>query len=125
MAAPPPRVLIAEDQPLLRWAIGRVLGSLGAEIVFAPTYHAATDLLSTGEFAAVVVSSSLDGHSVVGLLRELDRLRPETRLIALCEGDICGRLQDEIPRVTVFQKPFTLSALAAVVAPALREHACA
>ena len=125
-AVPPaPRVLVAEDQPLLRWAIGRVLGPLGAEIVFAPTYQHACDLLSTGEFAAVVAASPLDGQSTAGLFRELDRLRPETRLVALCEGDACGPLQHEIPRLTVLQKPFTLSALAAALAPALREPALA
>jgi CheY-like chemotaxis protein len=121
----PPRVLVAEDQPLLRWAIGRMLEPLGAEIVFASTYHAACDLLSAGEFAAVVVASPLEGHSVLGLLRELDRLRPETHLVALCEGEACARLQHEIPRLSLFQKPFTVSALAVVVAPALGEHAIA
>ena len=39
--------------------------------------------------------------------------------MALCEGEGCGPLQHDIPRATVFQKPFTLSALVAVIAPAL------
>jgi DNA-binding NtrC family response regulator len=116
-------VLVAEDQPLLRWALGRVLGPLGADVVFAPTYQSACDLLASGEFAAVVLASPLEDRSVIGLLRELDRSRPETRLVALCEGDECGTLQHDIPRATVFQKPFTLSALVAVIAPALsRDH---
>ena len=72
VAAPPPRVLVAEDQPLLRWAMGRALGPLGADVVFAPTYQQACDLLAAGEFAAVVVASPLEGRNVIGLLRELD-----------------------------------------------------
>jgi DNA-binding NtrC family response regulator len=120
MSPLPRRVLVAEDQPLLRWALGRVLAPLGAEIVFAPTYRALSDQLAGGEFAVVVVASPLEGHSVTGLLHGIDRSCAHTSVIVLCDGDECGALAFEIPRATVFHKPFSLDPLVAVVAAALR-----
>jgi DNA-binding NtrC family response regulator len=115
----PPRVLVAEDQPLLRWAIGRMLSPLGADVVFASTYQQACDLLSNEEFAAVVLASPLEGRHVSALLRDVDRMRPQTRLLALCASDDAEHVQDDIPRAMVFRKPFPLSELAAVIAPVL------
>jgi DNA-binding NtrC family response regulator len=121
MAAP--RVLVAEDQPLLRWAIGRALAPIGADVVFASTYQGTCELLAASRFAAVIVACPLQDRSVIELLREVDRSEPETRLLALCEGDSSESVQREVPRATVFQKPFTLSALTAALAPALARHA--
>jgi DNA-binding NtrC family response regulator len=120
-----PSVLVAEDQPLLRWAIGRALSPFGVDVVFAPTYERACELLAASRFAAVIVACPLQERSVIELLRELERAQPDTRLVVLCEGDGSESLQRAVPRATVFQKPFTLSALTAAIAPVLREHALA
>lgn len=123
ISSPVPRVLVAEDQPLLRWAIGRALGPLGADVVLAATYQDACDLLAAGEFAAVILASPLEGRSVIELLRELARSRPRTLLLALCEGDNGQSVQHDVPRAAVFQKPFTLSALTAVLIPVVGDRA--
>jgi DNA-binding NtrC family response regulator len=120
--ASPPRVLVAEDQPLLGWAIGRVLAPLNAEVVLARTYRETTDQLSAGEFPVVILSASLEGRSTLGLAKELTILRPATRLVVLCDGD-CDRLYTDLPRATIFRKPFVLTDLVAVVAPDFEAHA--
>ena len=123
MAPPAFNVLVAEDQPLLRWAIGRALETIGATVVFAPTYQEASDRLSNEEFAAVVVASPLEGRSVVGMLREVDQVRPHSRVLVLCTGEHCDGVLRAIPRATVFNKPFSVSELMAAVAPVLGAHA--
>ena len=116
---PAPTVLVAEDQPLLRWAIGRSLEMIGAEVVAASTYEEACDRLSSQLFAAVVVASPLDGRSVVGMLSEVDRQQPYTRVLVLCAGDECDGILRDVPHATLFRKPLALSELMAAVAPAI------
>ena len=106
----------------MRWAIGRALGTIGAEVIFAPTYQDACDRLSSQSFAAIVVASPLEERSVVGILREVDRLQPQARVLVLCSGEGCERLLYDVPRATLFRKPFALSELMAAVAPALGVH---
>jgi DNA-binding NtrC family response regulator len=115
----PPTVLVAEDQPLLQWALGRALATIGADVTAAATYDDACAQLARRAFAAVVVASPLEGRSIAGILKDVDRLRPETRLVVLCAGDHCEHLLREIPRATLFCKPFAVSELLAALAPAL------
>jgi len=116
---PAPTVLVAEDQPLLRWAIGRALAAIGATVVPAATYEEASERLSHRAFAAIVVASPLDGRSVVGILSEVDRQQPHTRVLVLCSGDECDTMLRDVPHATLFRKPFALSELMASVGPAL------
>lgn len=118
-----PTVLVAEDQQLLRWAIGKALGTLGVSVVFAPTYQEACDRLSNEEFAAVIVAAPLEGRSVSGLLTEVDRQHPRTRILVLCAGDHCDPVLTAARRASVFTKPFAVSELMAAVAPAIASHA--
>jgi two-component system response regulator VanR len=116
---PAPSVLVAEDQQLLRWAIGKALETLGVRAVFAATYQDACDHLANESFAAVILSSPLDGRSVSGLLAELVREHPHTRLVVLCTGDHCDGVLTVARRASVLTKPFAVSELMAAVAPAL------
>jgi len=116
---PAPTVLVAEDQPLLRWAIGRALATIGAEVVSTGTYDETSERLSSQAFAAIVVAAALDGRSVVGMLSEVDRQQPQTRVLVLCSGECCDRVLRDVPHATLFRKPFALSELLAAVAPAL------
>jgi DNA-binding NtrC family response regulator len=116
---PAPTVLVAEDQPLLRWAIGRALAAIGATVVPAASYEEASERLSNRAFAAIVVASPLDGRSVVGILSEVDRQQPHTRVLVLCAGEECESLLRNVPHATLFRKPFPLSELVAAVAPAV------
>jgi DNA-binding NtrC family response regulator len=120
--SPGPAVLLADDQPLIRWAVGHALETLGARVVTASTYQETCDRLSSEAFEAVVLASPLEGRSLVGVLSELDRMRPQTRVLVLCSGEHCDRIMREVPRATVFHKPFAVSELMAAVAPALGVH---
>lgn len=119
LVTPAPSVLVAEDQQLLRWAVGKALETLGARVVLASTYPEACDRLSNEEFAAVVLAAPLDGRSVSGLLAELVRERPATRVVVLCTGEDCDGVLTVARRASILTKPFALSELVAAVAPAL------
>ena len=114
---------MAEDQLLLRWAVGKALETIGASVVFAPTYQEACERLSNEEFAAVIVSAPLEGRSVVGLLTEVDRQHPQTRILVLCTGEHCDSVFTAARRASVFTKPFSVSELMAAVAPAIASQA--
>jgi DNA-binding response OmpR family regulator len=114
-------VLVAEDQQLLRWAIGKALETLGAQPVFASTYQEACDRLSNESFAAAILAAPLDGRSISGLLAELVREHPHTRIVVLCTGEACDHVLTVARRASVVTKPFAISELMAAIAPALAD----
>lgn len=110
-----PRVLVADDQPLTRWALGQALARVGFRVVAVEGREEACGHLYATRFDAVVMSGALAGRDMTDVIDGLARFQPETRLIVLCEDDgLAGRVA-RIPGATVFLKPFEMRALLAAV----------
>jgi DNA-binding NtrC family response regulator len=116
-----PRVLVAEDQALTRWALGQALARVGFRVVAAEGREEACGHLYAMRFDAVVMSGVLAGRDMTDVIDGLARFQPQTRLIVLCEDDgLAGRMA-RIPGATVFLKPFEMRALLAAVLGASAE----
>jgi len=110
-----PRVLVADDQPLTRWALGQALARVGFRVVAAESREQTCGHLYATRFDAVVMSGALAGQDMTDVIEGLARFQPETRLIVLCDDDgLAGRVVG-IPGTTVFLKPFEMRALLGAV----------
>lgn len=110
-----PRVLVADDQALTRWALGQALARVGFRVVAVEDRERACGQLYAMRFDAVVMSGSLAGRDMTDVIDGLARFQPETRLVVLCADDgLAGRMA-RIPGAIVLLKPFEMRALLAAV----------
>lgn len=113
----PPRagVLVADDEPLIRWALTYALESAGFEVTPASTRDEACDLLNARHFEVIVMADALGGESVVDVLEMLSRFHNGSGLVVLDGGDDPENFCAALPHAVVVAKPFGLEALTAAV----------
>lgn len=109
------QVLVADEEPLTRWAVARAVEALGLGVVQAATREEACGLLFARRFHAVVMANRLFEHDMTDVLAELERYQPETSLVVLCEGEP-AQLRVRLPRAVVLEKPFSVDELMALEA---------
>lgn len=115
----PIRVLIVDDEPLIRWAVAETLVAHGCQVVEAGDARSAVGLLSEGSqrFDAVVLDYRLpDAHDLT-LLATIRRLSPMSHVVmmtALMGEDIVLQAL-KLGASRVLQKPVELEALARLV----------
>ncbi len=109
----PQLVLVADDQPLIRWAIGRTLDALGLKPLFAASRDEVRTLLAGHSFAMAIVASSIEQEDSADLLRDLGR-GGVTRVIVLSESG-AALVAPEQPNAIVVEKPFSLDAMVTAV----------
>jgi DNA-binding NtrC family response regulator len=115
----PIRVLIVDDEPLLRWALAETLRDSGCEIVEAGTAQGAIDALSNParRFDVVVLDCHLPDAGDLTLLAATRRLSPESQAVvmsAFVTEEATSRAL-ELGACRVLQKPVDLGALTALV----------
>ncbi len=113
MPARPSLVLVADDQPLIRWAVGRTLGSLGFTPLFAGTRSEVHALLDEHAFAMAIVATPIEQQDSADLLRDL-RAAGVTRVIVLSESG-AAIVADAQPSAIVVEKPFSLDVMVTAV----------
>jgi len=106
-------VLVADDQPLIRWAIGTTIRSLGFEPVFAATQGEARALLDQTTFAMAVVADPMEDRDSGDLLVHIRR-SGTTRVIVLTESGATV-LPAELPGAIAVEKPFSLESVITAV----------
>jgi len=112
------RVLVADHQPLERWALARALSARGHEVTMACTREETCGRLFQGRFDVVIMCSRIGDQDMTDVLRELAGYQTGTRLIALYDVEEGAPGQAEaLPWVSLV-KPFDLDALLAAVPPA-------
>lgn len=109
------RVLVADDEPLARWAVARALASHGHDVVTAATREEACARLFQLRFDVAILASPLDGQDMTDVLRELARYRSATRLVALSDAELDGPESDEPSAWICLRKPFELDTLLHIV----------
>jgi len=114
------RVLVIDDEPLLRRVLGNMLTPEGYEVVEAASGRAGVELATSGPpFDAVLcdlMMPDLDGTAVHD---ELVRLRPAVarRMVFISGGAVTDRARAfiERPDIVLLAKPFTLEQLLAMI----------
>jgi DNA-binding NtrC family response regulator len=77
------RVLLVDDDPTIRLALGRYLGSTGYEVVTAETVASAVELFKASPFDAAVLDYELPDGTALDLLRTFKGLDPLVPLVVL------------------------------------------
>ena len=84
-AAPHLRVLVVEDESLIRWSIAETLGQEGHTIVEAGSATAAVEALTqtSAPIDVVLLDYRLPDSSDLGLLADVRRLRPDSAVVMM------------------------------------------
>lgn len=118
-----PRVLIIDDEPMLRRALERVLRSAGCDVVTAGDPYLAYEVLDETDVDLVLLDLHLPQMSGDTLFLALTRRWPRlTDRIILMTGDCSpetAHWPPELCRCTLLLKPFTIDVLRRTVLQAL------
>jgi DNA-binding NtrC family response regulator len=120
--SPAGRVLIVDDEPLVRWALAETLRPRGYVIEEAADAEAAVRAVGRGTPPDVVLLDlRLPGCSDLTLLRALRRSAPRAAIILMTAFGT-PEMRDEATRLGAFRvvdKPFEMGSLAGLVSSAL------
>lgn len=117
--SPAVRVLLVEDEGLIRWSLAQTLAAAGATVVEAADARSAMEAIATAAaaFDVAVLDVRLPDGSGLGLLATIRRLRPATRVVLMTAYGTPA-LRDEaraLGALGVVEKPFELDAMTALV----------
>jgi DNA-binding NtrC family response regulator len=104
-------VLVADEAPLVRWAVRRALGAAGFRIIEAETRAQVLEALVSRSFRLVVLSLTIAGDDMEDIGRAIAAPAGTAGLILLTEN---GLLPDGVvshSRVRTLDKPFSVAAL--------------
>lgn len=108
-------VLVADDEPLTRWALRRTLERAQFDVSLAATRDEVCDLLDTCGFHVAVMSHELGHHSMIDVLNGLSCDHRVRGLVILYDGESADDVRRGFPAAVVVQKPFGLEAVTAAV----------
>jgi DNA-binding NtrC family response regulator len=123
------RVLIVDDEPLIRWALGETLADRGHQVAESPDAGSARATIGAGapRFDVVLLDYRLPDSNSLSLLRTIRTLAPETPVILMTAfgGPDLERGALDLGAYRVISKPFDMSAVADLVAQAHADGAAA
>jgi two-component system response regulator AtoC len=112
------RVLVVDDEPLIRWSIAETLGAAGHQVSEAPDAASAIQaMIAEPEPDLVLLDFRLPDSNDLGLLAKIRQMAPETTVImmtAFGTPDVTvGALK--LGAAKVLNKPFNMHDLEDVV----------
>jgi DNA-binding response OmpR family regulator len=118
-----PSLLLIDDTPIVLNLLGRGLREAGYEVDTASDASTGLERCRRGGYDLVVTDFSLTAVDGVGLLQQLQTLRPALPLVVITGRDRAEVLHAietaGLVGVTILQKPFSLPELTIVVRNAL------
>jgi DNA-binding NtrC family response regulator len=121
MTAPPARVLVVDDEKLIRWSVTEHLSRSGYNVSSAETGEQALEKLGADSFDLVLLDIRLPGIDGTTTLRRALALKPELVVVMMsAHGSIDVAVEAmKIGAVDFLVKPFQFQALDAAAARAL------
>jgi DNA-binding NtrC family response regulator len=117
----PTRVLVVDDEPLIRWALAEMLTDLGCEVGQAGDARSALSAMcEAAPFDIVLLDVRLPDSDDLTLLARVRSLDPAARIIVMSAHgtrDMAERAAS-LGAFTFLSKPFELAKVAALVAEA-------
>jgi DNA-binding NtrC family response regulator len=110
----PLKVLVVDDEPLIRWSVRRGLARNGHDVHEATTAAGTLEALANeGPFDAAVLDYRLPDRRDLSLLRQVRQLSPETVVVMMTAYGEPGMREEAraIGAVAVVDKPFQVSDL--------------
>jgi two-component system response regulator AtoC len=128
-ASPHLRVLVVEDEALIRWSIAETLAQRGHAVVEAGSAATAVQALhdSPQPIDVVLLDVRLPDSSDLSLLASIRRLRPESAVVMMTaygSPDVARQALD-LGAYRVVDKPFDMHALEHLLLEAHRAHGSA
>ena len=115
------KVLVVDDESLIRWALTEMLGDLGYEVVQAADgRNALAAMCEAAPFDVVLLDLRLPDCDDLSLLARIRSLSPTTRIILMSAHgttEVAERAMD-LGALRFVSKPFELNDLAALVSRA-------
>ncbi|HOO77249.1 MAG TPA: PAS domain S-box protein [bacterium] len=113
------KVLLVDDEAIVREVSGNILANLGFEVITAATGTEALEIFRRhrAEFAFVLVDLTMPAMDGVETLKELREIDPKVRAIissGYTEADLRHRFEDA-PAPGFIQKPYSLDELGAAI----------
>jgi DNA-binding NtrC family response regulator len=115
------RILVVEDEPLIRWSIAETLGDEGHTVMEATDAASAVRALDNEDgIDVVLLDYQLPGSNDLGLLAEVRRLQPESAVVMMTahgSADMTDRAL-ALGAYRVVGKPFDMRMLEPLVVEA-------
>jgi DNA-binding NtrC family response regulator len=115
------RVLVVDDEPLIRWALGETLRDLGCEVVEAGDGRSAIAAVAeSAPFEIVLLDVRLPDCEDLTLLTRIRALAPQARIILMTAhgtNEMADRALD-LGAFSFVSKPFELAEVAAMISGA-------
>ena len=121
----PKRVLIVDDESLIRWSLAESFADHGYSVVDAENAKAARAAVSDGTpFDVVVLDFLLPDSNDLSLLADIRRLAPAARVVMMTAYGTPETVQGalDLGAFRVVSKPFEVSDLLALVDDALDQR---
>lgn len=108
-------VLVADDEPLTRWALRQTLERAHLDVTLAGSRHEVCHLLESGHFQVAIVANELGHVPMNDVLEALAKAGQAQGLVILYDGDSAEEFGRAFPAATLVQKPFGLEALTSAI----------
>ncbi len=111
--SPKPRLLVADEDRLLRWSLREKFASAGWEVLEAGEGLAALDLLAPGRLDLALVAVSLPDLDGAALAARLFAAHPGARIVLMTSAERSGAVASWAGGWPLVEKPFDLDELVA------------
>jgi two-component system nitrogen regulation response regulator GlnG len=122
---PPARVLVADDEPSIRFVLRETLEESGCEVVDVDSGDAALEVLAAGDFQLAFLDIRMPGPSGLELLDRIRELGAPTAVVIITAQNTFENAVEAMKRgaLDYLVKPFGLEEVKALVAKSLRTRA--
>jgi DNA-binding NtrC family response regulator len=124
MAKTSPRILVLDDEKLIRWSLGQILSQEGYTVDVAAAAEDAQRLAETARYAVVLADLEVCGEKAEPFFKKLLAIQAGAELIILTAvpQDKAGERLGGCRTFRVVEKPFNSEAIKALIQEALRSH---
>jgi two-component system nitrogen regulation response regulator GlnG len=124
-AAEAPRVLVADDEPSIRFVLRETLAEVGCDVVDVDDGDAALEQLASGGFQLAFLDIRMPGPSGLELLDRLAAMRADTDVVIITAQNTFENAVEAMKRgaLDYLVKPFGIDEVKALVGKAMRTRA--
>lgn len=106
------KILLADDDPLIRESLNMVLVKKGHEVILAADGDEALAKAKAGEFDLLITDIFMPGREGPEVVQEVKALYPRVKILAISSDAVAGfssflRMMEAVGADATLQKPFT------------------
>jgi DNA-binding response OmpR family regulator len=111
------RIMILDDEKLIRWSLDQILAQDGYEVDTAATTGEALALADEAEYALILTDLEVCGDRAKPFLEDMIAKQPHARIVMLTAlgRDEAERMLGGVATTAIIEKPFTSEAIRTVV----------